>query len=120
MTTSFQTALPDLVILNGQVNSNEIYLLGVAHDAYMIGIGGPNLGADAGKTYKIQVSFQRDLNGSITWLDLVDTLGNNVNAPGSLQARIYTELVTFPRMRLVASGAVGADRTFSVAKADTI
>lgn len=108
MTTHFGASCPSLVIANGQTASN-VYGEEILHDAVGFLIASPSALAE---TVNLQVSWDNS-----TWFTLYsrDTDEDQTVAPAA--KAIYSE---FPRVakyfRLLATGAVAAERTFLVRK----
>jgi hypothetical protein len=104
-------------IPSGQTNSNVISGSSI-HDAASILILAPAVLPES--PCKIQVNPDQDaVNGSAGWVDLVDYSNAVTNAPLAATAKWYPELPCAPSMRIVAPGAVAADRVFVLAKTFT-
>jgi hypothetical protein len=106
----YNTKLDDVIILSAGTASRSVYDNDEYMDAVAIGIISPAT-LDA-TTFVIQVSAD-----NIAWARLqAGEPPLDVDAPAAGKARVYYELVNFPYWRILAGGAVAANRTFKVYK----
>jgi hypothetical protein len=118
MSSSFITALPDLVIADGATDSNVLIARLTYEDALAIVLHGRSV-PDAGPTYTIQVSHDPEA-GTPAW----ETLRQGDPAallsaapPNNGFARGYIELPWFAGFRIHADGAVTGIQTWKASKA---
>jgi hypothetical protein len=107
VTTHMQAKVPDLVIPIGQTSSNVLPMDTDGFDAVGWTIVSP---AALPETVQIQVSVD-----GVTYGVLNDGVGAII-APVAGNARYYTEIRACKYWKLVATGAVAAQRTFNVMK----
>lgn len=107
MSQSFDSNLEDLVILSGATSSRVVDAEAESADAAAIMIYGP---VTLAESVVIAVSYD-----NVTFVTLHDGTAD-IASPLAGKARQYTELQGAKYWKLLAGGAVAADRTFKVAK----
>ena len=100
--------LDDLVVANGQTNSNALVASQHFRDADSITVFGPGT---LPETATVQVGDDENLGG--TWYNLFRS-GADVIIPAG--KAITMELPSFRRLRISLSGAAGGTRTFKTNK----
>lgn len=114
MSISFDKSFP-YTILNGQTNGPAC-LSGLQYeDMVSILIEAPAVLAE---TTTIQINSKSD--GTGVWSTLQDDTPVDIAGPIAGKSRFYPQLVGSPAFRLVASGAVAADRVFTISGPWTI
>lgn len=109
-------SLPDWVIPNGQTTSQVFNSPGVYGDSVGIALYGTD-GAYA-ETYTIEGNKdQQATNASSGWMTLQGgSPAADLNPPAAGKSKIYQEIVFAGSLRLKASGAVAATRTWQASK----
>ena len=107
MPRTFSMDIPDFVIASGGQNSNALVANFTYSDAIAIVIASP---ATLPETVKLQTSFDAGTN----WVDVESQDGAGLlSLPGAGKARAYVDLPFYPMLRVRATTAVAAERTFA-------
>lgn len=102
---------PDIIIANGQVNSNTVLAALVFADCEAFSLFGGTI--DGGKTYKIQLSNDE----GVTWFDWSDGTAI-ITPPITGQASVYGNPIA-SAMRVVASAGVAGAVNWKMNKSYT-
>lgn len=108
MTVSFVKSFP-YTIASGSTNGPVCNSIQTYEDMVALVLMAP---AVIIETTTIQTNDKPD--GTGTWRTLQDDTPNDIAGPAAGKSRFYPQLVNVSAWRLVASGAVAADRVFTV------
>jgi hypothetical protein len=111
--TDFNRGLPSLVIPSGQTSSNILVARTQYQDAFSLGIVAPAT-LDLATDYNIYVTNDPDAVSPTWGLFLEET------TPPAGDAATLIGVLAFAAFKIVATVAVGGDRTFQMSKRVTI